>query len=195
MICWDMCLLHTQIHMYIYTYTYEHFVMESALLLWNTARESNYFKKNNRVFTGKVIVSKGSREWTKALIVRKLLTPGLKKWPQVSNDALSLELSDAVFHSKLNCQSTAQSFSTINSHLLGKYIEKYYILPGLFQVRLSPFGNRKYVYVTGFKDPHSTYTEDCRGFFVVFLRALSNNFILPFFLFRSMEIISSMRPC
>lgn len=86
-----------------------------------TDKEGNYFKKNNVVFASKVTVSRGSRKWTKALIVRELLTPGLKKWPQVSNDALSLELAAAVFHSKLNCQSRVQSFSTIIAHLWGKY--------------------------------------------------------------------------
>lgn len=153
-------------------------------LLWNTARESNYFKKNNGVFTSKVTVSKGSRKWTKALIVRELLTSGLKKWPQVSNDALSLELAAAVFHSKLNCQSTVQSSSAISSHLWGKYTEKYCVVAVLFQVRLNSFGNGKYVCVTELKDPPGYV---CRGlcfclFFFSLLRALSDNFMLTFFL-------------
>lgn len=118
--CRDMAFLHTQIRIYIYTCActqlgsshYCEIQLRKAIALWK-----------NGIFTSKVTVSKESRKWTKALIVRELLTPGLKKWPQVSNDALSLELAAAVFHSKLNCQSMLQSSSTINSHLCGKYIE------------------------------------------------------------------------
>lgn len=121
--------------------------------LWNTVKEGNYFRKNNGVFPSRVAVSRGSRKWTKALVVRELLTPGLKKWPQVSNDALSLELAAAVFHSKLNCQSTVQSFSTIISHLRGKYTKNYYIWAALFQVRRNSSGNGKYVCITECKNP------------------------------------------
>lgn len=117
--CRNMAFLHTQIRIYIYTRACTQLLL--LLLLWNTAKESNSFMKNNGIFTSKVTVSKESRKWTKALIVRELLTPGLKKWPQMSNDALSLKVAAAVFHSKLNCQSTLQSSSTINSHLCGKY--------------------------------------------------------------------------
>lgn len=154
-------------NMYVHIHMCMHTVREFTLL-WNTARESNYFKKNNGVFTSKVTVSKGSRKWTKALIVRELLTPGLKKWPQVSNDALSLELAATVFHSKLNCQSTLQSSSTINSHLCGKYTEKYYILAALFQVRLNSSGNGKYVHITEFKDPHGYLYRGSVFFFFPF---------------------------
>lgn len=153
-------------NMYIYIHMCMHTVREFTLL-WNTARESNYFKKNNGVFTSKVTVSKGSRKWTKALIVRELLTPGLKKWPQVSNDALSLELAAAVFHSKLNCQSTVQSSSTINSHLWGKYTEKYYMVAALFQVGLNSSGNGKYVRIIECKDPHG-YLYSSSVFFFFF---------------------------
>lgn len=149
-------------------------------LLWNTAKESNYFRKNNGVFTRKVTVARGSRKWTKALFVRELLTAGLKKWPQVSNDALSLELAAAVFHSKLNCQSTVQFFCTIISHLWGKYTKKYYIQSALVQVRLNSSGNSKYVCITEFKNPCG-YLYGSSGFFI-FLRALSDNFMLSFFL-------------
>lgn len=168
--------------MYVHIRMCMHTVREFTLL-WDTARESNYFKKNNGVFTSKVTVSKVSRKWTKALIVRELLTPGLKKWPQVSNDALSLELAATVFHSKLNCQSTVQSSSTINSHLWGKYTEKYYMLAALFQVKLNSSGDGKYVHITEFKDPRG-YLYRGNGLFVffLFLRALSDNFMLTFFL-------------
>lgn len=149
-------------------------------LLWNTAKEGNYFKKNNGVFASKVTVSRGSRKWTRALIVRELSTPGLIKWPQVSNDVLSLELAAAVFHSKLNCQSTLQSFPTIISHLWGKYTKKYYIQAALFQVRLNSSGNGKYVCITEFKNPCG-YLYGSSVFFI-FLRALSDNFMLSFFL-------------
>lgn len=134
-------------------------------LLWNTGRESSYFKKNNGVFTSEVIVSKGSRKWTKALIVRELLTPGLKKWPQARNDALSLELAAIVFHSKLNCQSTVQSSPTINSHLWGEYTEKYYKLAALFEVRLNSSRNGECVHITEFKDPHEYLYGGSGGFF------------------------------
>lgn len=144
--------IYIQIHMCRHT-------VRGFTLLRNTAKEGNYFKKNNGVFPSKVTVSRGSRKWTKALIVRELLTPGLKKRPQVSNDALSLELAAAVFHSKLNCQSTVQSFSTIISHLQGKYTKNYYIWGALFQVRLNSSGNGKYVCITEFKNPCGYYME------------------------------------
>lgn len=168
----DRSLLHTQIHTYICPHT-----VTELRLLWNTVRESNGFKKNNGVFKSKVTVSKGSRKWTKALTVRELLTPGLKKWPQVSNDALSLELAAAVFHPKLNCQSTVQS-STISSHIWGKYTEKYCIVDELFQVRQISSENGKCVFVTELKDPFEVV-------FVVFfflLWAFSDNFMLEFLL-------------
>lgn len=156
----------------------------------HTIRGSHYYeiqlrkaitlRKNNGVFASKVTISRGSRKWTKALIVRELLTPGLKKWPQVSNDALSLELAAAVFHSKLNCQSTVQPFYTIISHLWGKYTKKYYIWAALFQVGLNSPGNGKYVCITEFKNPCG-YLYGSSGF-CIFLRVLSGNFMLSFFL-------------
>lgn len=70
----------------------------------------------------------------------------------MSNDALSLQLAAAVFHPKLNRQSTVQS-STISSHIWGKYTEKYCIVDALFQVRLKSSGSGKCVCVTELKDP------------------------------------------
>lgn len=139
-------------NIYIQIHKCRHKVRGFTLLL-NTAKEGNYFKKNNGIFASKVTVSRGSRKWTKALIIRELLTPGLKMWPQVSNDALSLELAAAVFHCQLNCQFTVQSFSTITTHLWGKYTKNYYIWGALFWVRLNSSGNGKYVCITEFKNP------------------------------------------
>lgn len=149
MTCRDTAWPHTQI------YTYKHTCAGTQLgaSLYYETQESNYIKKNNGVFTSKATVSRGSRKWTKALTARELLTPGLKKWPQVSNDALSLELAAAVFHSKLNCQSTVQSSSTIILLLWGKFTKKYYIRAALFWVGLNSSGNGKYVCSTEFKNP------------------------------------------
>lgn len=164
MTCRDTSLPHTQI--YTYKYTCAGTQLGDFTLLWNTAKEGNYFKKNNGVFASKVTVSRGSRKWTKALVVRELLTPGLKKWPQVSNDVLSLQLAAAVFHSKLNCQSTVQSISTVISHLWGKYTKKYYIQAVLFQVRLNSSGNGKYVCITEFKNPRGYLYGNSRVFYL-----------------------------
>lgn len=161
----DTALPHTHMHT-IQIHMCRH-TIRGFTLLWNTAKEGNYFKKNNGVFASKVTVSRGSRKWTKALIVRELLTPGLKKWPQVNNDVLSLELAAAVFHSKLNCQSKVQSISTIISHLWGKYTKKYYIRVALFQVRLNSSGNGKYVCITEFKNPCG-YLDGSSGVFYLF---------------------------
>jgi len=100
----------------------------------------------------------------------------------VSNNALSLELAAAVFHSKLNCQSTVQSSSTMNSHLWGKYIEKYYTPAALSQVTLISSGNGKYVCVTEFKDPLGYLYRGSGLLFFFLLRALSDNFMLMIFL-------------